>query len=175
MAGAVGLCIILCRMVTSPKVTFSVLTVLVFILFIALLVFLCCLAYGYYEERKCHLIIDKEGIRGTYAKPQRFPFKQKFRNVTIRWDELEDVEMICENENFLAFYHKKEAIIPYKSINLEFLPTKKIINCINFFYAHKTKEDKQSPRVKPVPFENSTAFILILFILMALLLWYLGV
>lgn len=175
MASAVGVCIILYRLATSPKTSFSVLSVLVFLFFVALLVFLVCLAYGYFEKRKCYLIIDKEGIRGTFAKPERFTFKPKFRNVTIRWDDLTDVEVLCENESFLDFYHKKGAIIPYKSIYLEFLPTKKIINCINFFSERQMGAGKQSARVKPVPFENSSAFILILIFLVSLLLWYLSV
>ncbi len=175
MANAVGVCIILYRLATSPKASFSVVSVLVFLFFVALLVFLVCLAYGYYEKRKCHLIIDKEGIRGTFAKPERFTFKPKLRNVTIRWDDLTDVEVLCENENFLDFYHKKGAIIPYKSIYLEFLPTKKIINCINFFSERQMGAGKQSARVKPVPFENSSAFILILIFLVSLLLYYLCV
>lgn len=175
MASAVGVCIILYRLATSPKVSFSVVSVLVFLFFVALLVFLVCLAYGYYEKRKCHLIIDKDGIRGTFAKPERFTFKPKLRNVTIRWDDLTDVEVVCENESFLDFYHKKGAIIPYKSIYLEFLPTKKIINCINFFSERQMGAGKQSARVKPVPFENSSAFILILIFLVSLLLAYLSV
>jgi len=175
MANAVGVCIILYQLATSPKASFSVVSVLVFLFFVALLVFLCCIAYGYYEKRKCHLIIDKEGIRGTFAKPERFTFKPKLRNVTIRWDDLTDVEVLCENESFLDFYHKKGAIIPYKSIYLEFLPTKKIINCINFFSERQMGAGKQSARVKPVPFENSSAFILILIFLASLLLYYLCV
>lgn len=175
MASAVGVCIILYRLATSPKASFSVVSVLVFLFFVALLVFLVCLAYGYYEKRKCHLIIDKDGIRGTFAKPERFTFKPKLRNVTIRWDDLTGVEVLCENENFLDFYHKKGAVIPYKSIYLEFLPTKKIINCINFFSERQMGAGKQSARVKPVPFENSSAFILILIFLVSLLLYYLCV
>lgn len=71
MGSAVGVCIILYQLATSPKASFSVVSVLVFLFFVALLVFLCCLAYGYFEKRKCHLIIDKDGIRGTFAKPER--------------------------------------------------------------------------------------------------------
>ena len=175
MASAVGVCIILYRLATSPKTSFSVVSVLVFLFFVALLVFLVCLAYGYYEKRKCHLIIDKDGIRGTFAKPERFTFKPKLRNVTIRWDDLTDVEVLCENESFLDFYHKKGAVIPYKSIYLEFLPANKIVNCINFFSERQKGNSKQSARVKPIPFENSSAFILILIFLVSLLLAYLRV
>ena len=157
-ACAVGVCVILYQLATSPKVTFSVLSVLVFLFFVALLVFMLCLTYGCFEKRKCHLIIDKEGIRGTFAKPERFTFKSKLRNVTIRWDDLTNVTVNCENENFLDFYHKKGAVIPYKSINLEFLPTNKIINCIIFFYERKTGNSKQSARVNP--FHLRTALLL---------------
>ena len=168
----VYLAVVMYRMLVRQTFTFSVLSVVLLILLAAVFVYLICRVFVEFQKRKSYLIIDKEGIRGTYVKAHRFPVKPQFRNVNIRWDELTDVKVSCEYNTYLDFYNKR-AQLPYKSIYLEYLPTRKVIDCINFFYAHHAGITKQPALIKPTPFEDTNTFTFLLISFGVLVLCYL--
>ena len=168
----VYLAVVMYRMLVRQTFTFSVLSVVLLILLAAVFVYLICRVHVELQKRKSYLIIDKEGIRGIYVKAHRFPVKPQFRNVNIRWDELTDVKVSCEYNTYLDFYYKR-AQLPYKSIYLEYLPTRKVIDCINFFYARHAGITKQPALIKPTPFELTNTFTFLLISLGVLVLCYL--
>lgn len=163
----------LCKMACSPNLTFSAGSVFAFVFLTALFFLLIFWAFYCFKSHKCYLTVDEDGIRGIYMKTAKKPFKSKFRNINIRWEELTDVKVICNNNNYLDFFYRR-AINPYESIDLTWLPTKKVIDSINFFYARKMGISKQPALIKPIPFEKSNIFTIILILLVVALLTYLS-
>ena len=145
-------------------------TIIAAIVFIAILVLLTCAIFSINKSRIIKVTIDDKGIHGTCKKR----LKSGYRNYNIRWEKLTDVEAIIShrNNNYIDFF-AKDAEFPYNEINLEFLPAKKVVDAINYFYGRKMGINKQPALIKPLLFEEQEIVRLIIIVLSAALIIYL--
>ena len=128
----------------------------------------------HFMKHKCYLSIDKDGIRGTYFEPQSWPKIPTFIDVDLKWEDVAKAELvhtyIGRNQiDGIALFTHKDLNNPKEIINLQFFPTKKIVDCINYFYTRKTGTTEQVTLLEPILLEDNRVFEFFLYLIAAVI------
>ena len=137
-------------------------TVFVYVVMIACAITFLLLMYPMYKLRENHIIIDKQGIRGTYNDVASKRIMPEFIRFNIDWRNIAYAKISQYQHgnaviDYLDIYNTLETVNPTQIIYLNTFSTNKIIDAINYYHAlykgEKLSED--SLMIQPQKIEDN--------------------
>ena len=147
-------------------------TVFVYVVMIACATTFLLLMYPMYKLRENHIIIDKQGIRGTYNDVASKRIMPEFIRFNIDWRNIAYAKISQYQHgnaviDYLDIYNTLETVNPTQIIYLNTFSTNKIIDAINYYHAlykgEKLSED--SLMIQPQKLEDNYLITILISIL----------
>ena len=117
------------------------------------------------DKSECYIRIDDYGIHSTHNETfEENDSPQNIVNIDIRWNDIQKLSINSITlpkkffpNKYLTIYTTDNPNSPAATICLEQYPSRKLVDCINYFYSNCNKPETsiQQPIIQPLGFDNS--------------------